>query len=623
MIFSSLKEKCINNILENPIYFLSLFWVFIIFSSHSYVWYINYGVFNIPLLESIMGFSDASSWLAVASEISRGTLFPTTPSLENKSVGIMHFPYFSLWIYGFFIYIFGSTISLLLLQIILPLLIFILMMKIYRIYLSFLWSLSLTSLSLISYSNIDFRVFLLKILNGDGWNNFIIGEQLGVASTPFPSFSLLFFLLAFYLTVNNKKFLSNFRITFLTTLWSIQVYCHLINALIGIPFWFITLFIWLNRDRRNYDCMTVLKKIVFQILITLLIISPFIISIIEFINFQNLSSSFGLVSESTFNHVPNYIFIANFAFPLLLLVTAYYFFKVDKFELIVKFLPFFLLMLIELFFLILKIFTGIGLDINLIFNRIGTPFLHIFYFVPSLYYLSRDIYFKSEYRNNYRIRLQKLINQIFNYGSNFYLPILLILLTLFSFASLNKYNSRLKEARLEMKTEQKVIETATRITKSNETIVSDKLKTNFVFTSIKPFGNLLVNRSVNKISLFECVDRLLLWGKIRNLKKSDFIQFMSPIKKSSLLVKSYMLTNEELAGIGYWICLGKTFLNKDLSTKYNTLINNAFDNFNFDSSIEKFNVNTIIVNNNSTFFKNFTKIKSFENTHIYKLNKVQ
>lgn len=619
MTFSSLKEKCINNILENPIYFLCLFWIFIIFSSHSYVWYINYGVFNIPLLESMMGFSDASSWLAVASDISRGTLFPNTPSLENKNVGLMHFPYFSLWIYGLFIYIFGSTISLSLLQIILPLLIFILMMKIYRIYLSFLWSLSLTSLSLISYSNIDFRVFLLKIFNGDGWDSFIVGEQLGVASTPFPSFNLLFFLLAFYLTVNNKKFLSNFRITFLTTLWSIQVYCHLINALIGIPFWFITLLIWLNRDRRNYNYKTILKKILFQILITSLILSPFIISIIEFINFQNLSSSFGLVSESSFNHVPNYIFIANFALPLLLLVTAYYFFKVDKFELLVKFLPIFLLMLIELFFLILKIFTGIGLEINLIFNRIGIPFLHIFYFVPSLYYLSRDIYFKSDYQDSYRIRLQKLINKIFNYGSNFYLPILLILLTLFSFASLNKYNSRLKEARLEIKSEQEIIEIATKITKSNETIVSDKLKTNFVFTSIKPYGNLLVNRSVNKISLFECIDRLLLWGKIRNLQKSDFIKFMSPRKKSNLLVKTYTLSNEEIAGIGYWLCLGKTFLNKDLSTKYNTLINNAFDNFNLNSSIEKFNVKTIIVNNNLTFFKIFEKVKSFKNSSIYKV----
>lgn len=615
---SSLKHLIQKKILENPIYFLSLLWIIILFSLHSYVWFINYGIFGIPILESTMGFSDASSWLAVATDISRGVIFPNTPSLGNGGEGLMFFPYFSLWIYGLFIYIFGTTFSLLILQIILPTIVFFLMIQIYRIYLPFMWSLALTSLSLISYSNMDFRDFLLKIIYGDGWSNFLSGEQLGIASTPFPSLNMLFFLLAFFLTFNNKKFLSNLRITLLTILWSVQIYFHLINALVGLPLWFITLFIWLKRDKQSYNYITILKKFFIQIAITFLILIPSIISIMEFSNFQNLDSSFGLISESTFNQVPNYVLIANFALPLLLLALAYYFFKVDKFELLIKFLPIFLLMLIELFLIVLRVTTGIGLDINLIFNRIGTVFLHLFYFVPSLYYLSRDIYFNFNYKNSYKIKFQKLINQFFNSGSKFYLPILLILLTFYSLASLSKFNSRLKEVRLEIKDQQSIIKYVSEITEIKKTIVSDKLKTNFIFPSVNSYGTLLVNRSVNKISLLECVERLTLWSKIRGLERSHFIKFMSPNKKLMFLPNSFLVSNDNLSGIGYWLCLGRTFLNDEKSKKYNFLVDNTFNNFNFQSSIKKFNITTLIVSNNFPIYENYEKIKSFNNINIYK-----
>lgn len=106
---SSLKHLIQKKILENPIYFLSLLWIIILFSLHSYVWFINYGIFGIPILESTMGFSDASSWLAVATDISRGVIFPNTPSLGNGGEGLM---FFHIFHYGFMDYLFTFLVQL-------------------------------------------------------------------------------------------------------------------------------------------------------------------------------------------------------------------------------------------------------------------------------------------------------------------------------------------------------------------------------------------------------------------------------------------------------------------------------------------------------------------------------
>ena len=138
--------------------------------------------------------------------------FPSEPSVGSNKQGLMHFPYFSLWIYGLLISIFGHSVSLFLIQIIFPIIIFILMVNIYKIYLPFLWAISLTSLGLISYSYINFRDFLLNIFSGEGWQDFLTGEQFGISSTPFPSISLLFFLLAFLITFKRKRLLTSKRI---------------------------------------------------------------------------------------------------------------------------------------------------------------------------------------------------------------------------------------------------------------------------------------------------------------------------------------------------------------------------------------------------------------------------
>ncbi len=614
------KKHVLSPIKKNYIYLLPLLWILIIFSLHSYVWFTNYGIYNIPILESLMGFSDASSWLAVASEISRGNLIPNAPSLGSEDQGIMHFPYFSLWIYGFFINVFGTTTSLLIFKIVLPIIIFFLMVRVYQIYLPYLWSLGLTSLGLISYSNIDFRKFLLDIISDDGWGNFLSGEQFAVASIPFPSLSLLFFLLAFILTFRNKKFLSNNRIFFLNILWSIQAYFHIINAFIGIPLWFLTLYIWLNRDKRNFNFTSIIRIISFQFLLTLVILTPFIFGIIEVISFQNFSS-IGLISQKNLHQVTNYFFVTYFILPLILLGIAYYFFKVDKFEILVKFLPIFLLMIIELFLVLLKTTTGIGLEIELIFNRIGIFFLHLFYFVPALYYLSRDLYFETQDQNNLKNKIQKLINKFFNTGSKFYIPLLLVMLTLYSTISLNKYNERLKENMSEIQRQKLVIKSVSDITKVGSTIVSETLKTNFIFPSINSYGTLLVNRNVNKISLKENIERLVLWAKIRGLDKKYFLKFMSPNKNklSSRLVKSFFISDENIKGVGYWLCLGTSYLNKNEFSEYMNLVIDTYDNFNFDVSTKKFNVNTIIVSKKFLEYENFEKVKTIDNISIFKI----
>ena len=99
----------------------------------------------------------------------------------------------------------------------------------------------------------------------------------------------------------------------------------------------------------------------------------------------------GIISLSNEpNHsVGTYYFVVYFFIPISFLTIVYLFQRIDLYEIIVRFFPIFLLMIIELCLILLKINTGFGLQPELIFDRIGTFFLHLFYYVPTLYFLSR------------------------------------------------------------------------------------------------------------------------------------------------------------------------------------------------------------------------------------------
>ena len=99
---------------------------------------------------------------------------------------------------------------------------------------------------------------------------------------------------------------------------------------------------------------------------------------------------------------------------------------------------------------------------------------------------------------------------------------MLCFLTFFSIASLIKYNDNLNKNRLIIQNESFVLSNISTYSKKGDVIASNIFKTNFIIPTFGPYGTLLINRNINKITLLDAIERMTLWAKIRGLTKNNF-----------------------------------------------------------------------------------------------------
>ena len=106
-------------------------------------------------------------------------------------------PFLSLWLDKYILLLFGSGFKYFFGFVLFPVFIFYVLSKIFNNYLAPLWSVSLSFLALVSFSEYPFREFLIGLFN-DQKDNF--GPvQFEVMGYPIPAFSTLIFLLLFHL----------------------------------------------------------------------------------------------------------------------------------------------------------------------------------------------------------------------------------------------------------------------------------------------------------------------------------------------------------------------------------------------------------------------------------------
>ena len=116
--------------------------------------------------------------------------------------------------------------------------------------------------------------------------------------------------------------------------------------------------------------------------------------------------------------------------PIILISCLYFFYKIDFYELFVKFLPIYALMvsdiIVSLYFL--------KYDVNYLgFEYFVYPhfFLHFLYIIPIIYYLTKPLSpFILNKKNNLNT-IKQGIFIFFNSWSKFYLSLILILLLIF------------------------------------------------------------------------------------------------------------------------------------------------------------------------------------------------
>ena len=317
--------------------------------------------------------------------------------------------------------IFNYEIKVIISELVIPILIYLMLFKIFARYSNTVWSLCFCLVSLVSFENIAFRHFLLQLFYNDSSLNLTsLDKVLAIQKFPLPSLSILFFLLIFDFSIKLKK-LTVTRISKVTVLWSILFYINALDAIFGFVFWYCYVFIRFVISKKINDYFFVLF---IQIFITFLTLLPALF-------FSNTTgiTDVAKVSINIIEYQLIYMFL-----PLILMILIFFIFKIDKQELIFKFLPIYSLMISEFIIIYLAYFYNFGVDIEILTKRVPLFFLHFLYYLPVLYFIiNRKIKNTRPSYSNFKHNLENIIVFSINKLSVYILFLLTFFLIIFSY----------------------------------------------------------------------------------------------------------------------------------------------------------------------------------------------
>jgi len=304
-----------------------------------------------------------------------------------------------------------------------PSLVAVIIFKIFKKILSSnMWSFSLTILSLTATENFPFINFLIGFLKKfDLKTNVNLYENFEIMGFPIPSFSIFFFCFVFYLSLNIIR-ISKIRIFLLTFLWLLMIHIHPVDGFIGNLYWIS----WLS-------ILYIQKKIKLSTKNILFLFFVYLINIFLVIN----QLTFDALTINITQSISLYNIFFYFILSPMLMIICILVLKIDLYEFYQRFLNIYLLMFVEII-LVLASINGIGFELAMIETRISMFLLHFLYYVPVIYYLSKDeiFYVNTINKGSYRGRIAMSLYYIFNKYKYIYLLTFILLIFLYFIFSL-------------------------------------------------------------------------------------------------------------------------------------------------------------------------------------------
>lgn len=539
-------------------------------------------------------FSNEAAWWPLASDVASGTLFPVAPALGEGAQGIGFYPYLTLWAHGLLIAIFGIEGTAWIGVLLLPTVIFVLLVLVYQQYLPWRWSLSMAALGIVTFIDFPFREFLLGVLAGRGWHDIGTLTAPALLHFPFPVFSLIGFLAVFLISIRSRR-LTGKNIWIITLLWGLQFQIHIINGVIGAIFWpvYLTLRLW-RQDRGKLSAGSV-KNLIAQGIIFAFLLSP---TIVTFFAAQHIAPSSANIDQTDLiiSVAFGYLFLPVAAISLL-----YYLEPIDLFELRSRFLAVWVLLATELVLMIMNVLTGFGPNPDLIVSRIGFYFIHIFAFVPVVYYLVRPglEFVRQSPLEREVTRLKRFIRWCTHDASYVYLPLFFITLTFFAVASARSAYIDAAEIRAPVLKKSVSQVHALYSEPSVGAVMAEEPAANLLIPIMGEAGSLWVNRFGNQSSEIEAIERFALYARLAGWNEGSFVAFMAPSDNRAFTVNSgqiYLISQSKItAGLGYWLLRHNLPISKEGRDVYIATVKKVFKELDVTVAVKKFNLSRLFL----------------------------
>lgn len=594
--------KIINIFKNKKFYIFLLTYITLLFFSWNLYYSITFNDFFINnIISSSSEMKNIYSWGPVLKE----------NFFELSSNG-NYIPFITIAIANIINIIGGNTLYLFFFNVFFPIISLFLVFLIFKRYLSSDWALLLSLLLVLVFKELPFREFLLSLFT----NNFNLNGNSSpeIIFSPIPSFSTFSFLIIFYLSTL-KRSIDIKKIYFFTIIWSVFIYIHPLDWLYGLAFWFAYFSIKYFRKEKNN--INFIKKIIILItsnfILSIAIITPALISLIDYDSIQ-------IARDSVADNIslsPYYI-ISYFLIPVFLLLVVKLSYKIDTYEIIINFWQVYLLMFIELIILfVLTYFNYEGLSDSLVKYRIVQFFLHGYYFVPPLHFITRDKFIVDTHNqlgiNSFYIFVRNILDLIFTKYKNFIVyPIMFLIILQISLASYA--NFREKDLAYEKYYSQTslLIKNIKNIVEKESFFIINSNVINILLLSDYSFKgkSLLVNRFSSNISDKEFYERVMIFSKHNGWSYTEFESFMLPGNIQTNINLNFFNESEFIeSGLGYYLNFHDVLLNTDQLKTYRTMLHDLYKATDLQRLIAKYKVKYIInidtKDNTIAFEKNY------------------
>jgi len=340
-------------------------------------------------------------------------------------------------------------------------------------------------------------------------------------------------------------------------IWALQSQVHLVNATIGILFWFSHFPLELARQNKTRSRAWLLGQVAAQAMLALAVLAPAIAGWAEvatgdldFLGSKNIDPSlFGA-----------YYYFAYFLFPLALTTVLFVVIRLDYYELLTRFRPIYALMLVELLLVTFHLATGRGIPSENIFSRLGLYVLHPLYYVPVIHFLARleiggpaESFSQGAESAPWARTLRTSLKWLSMDASIVYLPIFFVVLTAYAgssaiasyrYAEITGFKSDARTAA--------TVASLTNGAKAGDGLAAALPSANLLVPIVGRFQSLWINRFANEIKQDEIISRLALYAQLTGWSADNFQRFMAPIPLRG--IGSVNLDGAVAPqGVGYWL----------------------------------------------------------------------
>jgi hypothetical protein len=560
-----------------------------------------YSVVNVPAAS----FDEVFLYAPYAARFGLHTPLPAAPAFYGDLSGFSFFPFLTLLINGLLfkgLCFSDPDLYLLTGHVVLPMLSFYLILKIFNRYVSLSWALLLAFWG---------ATFLSRFSAFGYWAGFLREPSRAVALAsgvppeisrmPFPSLSLLVFLATFWLSTRTY-WEKRGHLLGLTALWALNYYAYLFNFVAGILFWFG--YILACHYFRKRPPAKAAVDILLCVGVAALVLSP------ALWRFAHLSpvdhevlSRLGVVERGAGAVVNPWGITFSYLLPIAATVGVVQLYCADRYELFYRFTPVFLLMAVELLVINLHLVVGEFVQPELFLTRIEPFFLRYFYFLPFLYFFAapRKAFFHREVRG-----IDRAADRVHSFFSRTVIRYRALIAALgiagigwiVAMSSLRFYRDHVKEAAAPMASIEEHVRALAGLPSESgaATVASEDLPANFLVPLLTPHDALIGSSFNNPVSTDEMLERLALYARLFRWGRERFLAFMLPSEEFEALLTDggFRVTEAFLSrGFGYWLVWHRRRLGPEESERYRERLIRAYDTLDLPAALSKYRVRGI------------------------------